>query len=259
MLYDFLNINFIDFRTEHAVRIHQWDCVYLCDPENCICPESKQKNAIHRVSFAGDDDLVEVRVMTESSDDPPQLRQFSSLANEEQTTVSLPTLSITFEQPVANYLAFYRKLSQANVCLENAAVASRLELVGTVKVKNLGQNKSVWIHWTSDCWRSVIDTEAAARPSTETMSQYETFDFNITVPPDIDASTSSQIQFAVCYHADSKEFWDNNGGLNYRVDVMMSTPSNGDSARCVDLTEVSRSSPVRGAAKSDVLRGSPYW
>jgi len=239
-------------------RIHRWQLAYDCDSDVCLCSakETSSKKR-HKVTFVEDDKLAEVHIVHETSDDPPSLQRFfPSTINCSLLSESVISLRLNFDQPIANYLMFYRKLSESNVSLENVIVASNLQLIGTIKTKNIAHEKSVVIRCTFDCWQSFNDTEAKCIASNQTYCQYDTYEFVLHVPRNIKPAMPSPVQFAICYNADHQQFWDNNDRQNYQVDVISVTdPVIGEHG--VEIKP--RYSLCESVVWSDVEVALPYW
>ena len=251
-----LNYIIVTFRSADAERIRKWQLAYDCDPDCCVCSAKEIGKKSCKVTFVDDNKLAEVHVVHESSDDPPSLRRFYSSNSNTSASDSIISLKINFDQPIANYLMFYRRLSESNVSLENIIVASNLLLVGTIKTKNIAHKKSVIIRCTFDHWKSFTDIEAKCILSNQTSCQYDTYEFSVHVPPDIKPVTPSPVQFAICYNADSQQFWDNNGQQNYQVDVVSITEQ-----KCVENCGETKQSNLwcKPVMWSDAEVALPYW
>jgi len=171
--------------------------------------------------------LSKVRVIHETSDVPPDLGSYltqNGLSNEHvsKLTLSQPAfhLVVNFLQPAASYMSFREKVMTDCVSLENVIVRDNFKLVGTVKVKNIACSKAVTIRCTFDSWSSDQDVEAKPVNSEQArFGLFATFTFEVVVPSNVSTKRGA-IQFAVCYVADGQEFWDNNNGQNYVIDVM---------------------------------------
>lgn len=178
-----------------------------------------------KVVFADDHGrpLTQVRIMTEPSNVPP-LWSYKFLAEVTQGMSAEPVAhgepwEIMFQQPASNYIEFRKKLDEEKVSLENVIVKENEEiLLGTIKVSNLAFHKEVFVRSTTNSWKTSEDIFCKFVPnsSTNTVSAayvlYDTFSFKLTLPP-----KSRRIEFCVCYKCEGKEYWDNNGGLNYVI------------------------------------------
>lgn len=254
-------------KSQDLARISDWINTYQCNPEQCSCRrekiEDKPTNEKH-VSFADDCglSLAEVRTMQEPSSVPPQLKpeiltRFNcpTWAADPPSNVA-PRLLINFAQPAADYVAFREKVEKSFVSLENAIIRDNL-LIGTIKVKNISFQKSVFVRCTFDGWQSHCDCQATYYDSNNVA--FDTFSFQIEIPSDTDPEKS--IQFAVCFKADGVENWDSNDGKNYEV-----THSDWSDSR-----DGSRNGMAQGVFASDrrdswsnfsgwsATQSSPYW
>lgn len=124
------------------------------------------------------------------------------------------TLSLCFPQPVAAS-DFKQRLDARFVCLENV-VASQNSVWGTVKVKNIAYHKSVVVRYTLDAWGCFKDVEATYVPESNDGSS-DRFSFAITVP-EYFLVTGGVLEFCIRYETSGQEFWDSNGGENYKVE-----------------------------------------
>ncbi|ELU00543.1 hypothetical protein CAPTEDRAFT_134797 [Capitella teleta] len=171
-----------------------------------------------RVSFADDcgKNLVSVRLLTESSDTPPNIRPhpiLNSLTHGCNAAVTHASpLMLNFAQPASNYLAFREKIEKDCVSLENVIIKD-YSLIGTIKVKNLSFEKSVKVRCTFDSWETSQDYAANFAPNAQNV--FDTFAFEIRVPPTF--NLRKKIQFCICYAVNNTEYWDSNHGNNYEV------------------------------------------
>lgn len=128
------------------------------------------------------------------------------------------SLKICFQQPVA-LDGFKERIERDFVCLENAVVQSENSLIGTVKVKNISFHKEIFIRYTLDSWNSHTDV-AATYVLDSNDGNSDRFSFAITIPEYFLAS-GGNMEFAVCFRTDGNEYWDNNGGINYRIECAL--------------------------------------
>ena len=180
-----------------------------------------------KVSFADDlgKELHTVRVMTEQSDVPPSLRQdvidrLRSDGGDENGGVDAPILALNFAQPASDYVSFRTRLERDFVSLENVLIRAD-GIKGTVKVKNISFEKTVRVRYTFDDWATFVDVDAEYTSKTggNIAMPFDTFSFRIPVSPAdlVDDDDDGRLQFAVCYEAAGRQYWDNNGGQNYEV------------------------------------------
>lgn len=107
---------------------------------------------------------------------------------------------------------------------------SGLILSGTVRVKNVGYEKRVWVKYTTDNWKSSHEVAAEFTPlpmwKSADWDSNDRFTFRLHIPNDI--QVGNIVQFAVGYHVNGWEVWDNNMGKNYTLKVfedLISIPS----------------------------------
>ena len=174
-----------------------------------------------RVSFADEYglELLMVREFTESSNSPPMIRRglLSAITTGASASVTeRPPLVLQFSQPASDYYQFRERLERLSVSLENV-ILKDYNIMGTVKVKNIAFEKKVKVRFTYDSWESFTDVYASyvSNRQTNAHSPYDTFAFEIQVPPNFDVKKS--IEFVVCYDAGTTEYWDNNNDNNYIV------------------------------------------
>ncbi|XP_077290864.1 glycogen binding subunit 70E [Arctopsyche grandis] len=186
-------------------------------PRPCLRPDAPSPPARikKRVVFADDQglSLTQVRVMWEPSDVPPHWSLHSTPA----VTSSLPNWELGFAQPASDYVDFRRRINDDNVSLENVIIKAKDGfLTGTVKVKNLDFHKEVVVRWSADNWVTSEDAFCTyvdvPVSSAGAYSIYDTFSFKVLLPV-----VSNYLAFCVCFRCQGKEYWDSNGGTNYKV------------------------------------------
>lgn len=208
------------YMNEHppAAELSNLDHLPLPLQQNLDKPQKK------RVSFADSagHDLVHVRHMTAGRDTPPDLDPalFSSpyITKERQKA---PTLILTFQQPISDYNRFRQSLEQHGVALESISINDNV-IIGTIKVKNLGFRKTVFLRMTYDNWVSTENVNAyyvnsglGTPCSDRASSSVDTFSFTHDIA--LDRLSGCGIYFAVCFHYEGREFWDNNGNCDYYI------------------------------------------
>lgn len=91
---------------------------------------------------------------------------------------------------------------------------------GTVRVHNIAFEKRVFARITENDWKSFHDMTCSysmSYPNNNT----DTFMFEIRLPKcDDPTKFPRRIYFAICFQSMNQEFWDNNDGLNYVLDVI---------------------------------------
>jgi hypothetical protein len=100
--------------------------------------------------------------------------------------------------------------------------ADKTTLIGSVAVANLDFHKNVAARFTFDSWRTVSEVSATYCHDfhhTYGNDGYDRFTFDIKL--DDQAKLESKTMLAcVRYNVAGQEFWDNNSGMNYRVDFL---------------------------------------
>ncbi|TNN73542.1 Protein phosphatase 1 regulatory subunit 3C-B [Liparis tanakae] len=123
-------------------------------------------------------------------------------------------LALDFKQPSADYLDFRNRLIHNSVCLENCSLQER-SLTGTIKVRNMGFEKSVQLRATYDSWASFTDVECSFMNNIYSCQDTDTFAFVLELPVDI--PPQNHVEFCICFKSQGQTFWDNNDGKNYVV------------------------------------------
>lgn len=135
--------------------------------------------------------------------------QLSSSSRQGSDKVIMPL----FKQP-SNFMNI---VETKNVALEYVAVAnpdsfhSRFLIMGIVRVRNLDFDKSVYIRYSLDGWRSYTEVRAEYMPySSDGYSDKFTFTiFRNSM------EIGQRIEMAIRFSCKGEEFWDNNDGENY--------------------------------------------
>jgi len=272
-------------RRNDADRIRSWETSYNCDSEALKRKENEEHRKVKFADAAGLA-LSKVRVIQETSDDPPDLGSYvmhncvnSEHVNKLTSSQSASHLAVNFTQPAASYLAFREKVMTHCVSLENVVVRDNFKLVGTVKVKNVACNKAVTIRCTFNSWESSQDVAAKPVSSEQsTFGLFVTFTFEVTVPSTV-SLVHGAIQFAVCYEADGQEYWDNNNDQNYIIDVQSDVSGDQSTFSGSMIPHARMGSSVNGSAAkresvysfepstswsefagwSELVGESPYW
>lgn len=122
------------------------------------------------------------------------------------------SLLLDFKQPSIDYLDFRNRLLQNSVCLESCSLLER-SLSGTIKVRNIGFEKSVQVRITYDSWASFTDVECAYMNNVYSCQDTDTFTFSLELPARV--PPQHRVEFCICYKTQGQSFWDNNDGNNY--------------------------------------------
>ncbi|XP_061601502.1 protein phosphatase 1 regulatory subunit 3C-B-like [Cololabis saira] len=171
--------------------------------------------------------LTAIHVFSKFDDELYQSKQIAGLAEELQFDMtdlgtatmdlkisSVCNLALDFKQPSADYLDFRNKLIQNSVCLENCSLQER-SLTGTVKVRNVGFEKSVLVRVTHDSWASHTDVDCTFMNNIYGCQDTDTFAFVLELPACVPPQHT--VQFCICFTVQGQTFWDNNDGKNYTL------------------------------------------
>lgn len=174
----------------------------------------KGSNDLKKVRFADalGLDLVTVKLYDAKIDDLFIKSGSPVTANLNGPRIFVRTLTPLFRQPGSSP-DFLERLQHYKVSLENAYMdTDSLSIRGIVRVLNMDYHKAVYIRWTMDDWRNMMDYRASyVNGSNDRLS--DKFQFKLYTPLDVGQS----LIFAVRYHCVGQQFWDNNHGQNYKI------------------------------------------
>ncbi|KAM4599650.1 protein phosphatase 1 regulatory subunit 3C-B [Fundulus diaphanus] len=188
---------------------------------------SKKKPVKKSVVFADTKglSLTAIHVFSKFDDEPFQNKPVGGIAEElqfemtdlEAATMDLKispvrSLALDFKQPSADYLDFRNRLIQNCVSLENCSLQER-SLTGTIKVRNVGYEKSVQVRVTYDSWASFTDVDCSFLNNVYGCQDTDTFAFELELPAH--TPPQNRIEFCVCFKVQGHTYWDNNDGKNY--------------------------------------------
>ncbi|XP_013855258.1 protein phosphatase 1 regulatory subunit 3C-B [Austrofundulus limnaeus] len=190
---------------------------------------SKKKTSKKRVVFADSRgmSLTAIHVFSKFEDEPYQNKPDDGISEELQFDMtdletatmdlkisSVRSLALDFKQPSADYLDFRNRLMQNSVCLENCSLQER-SLTGTVKVRNIGFEKSVQVRITYDSWATFSDVDCTFMNNIYGCQDTDTFAFVLELPAYI--PPQNRVEFCICFKAQGQTCWDNNDGKNYAL------------------------------------------
>ena len=166
-----------------------------------------------KVFKAGEDPLVPHHVFS-------RLLMNSELFTGKDLELSLPYFKPCFPEDVGAQPAFLERLRQQRVCLERV-LCSEVGIIGKVQVLNLAYEKEVVVRYSFTDWKSEAETKAGwltAVSSDDKPDQpnADIFCFRLPVPPFI-LQPGATLEFAICFRVMGAEYWDNNGGVNYKL------------------------------------------
>ncbi|MEE6513638.1 hypothetical protein FKM82_021380 [Ascaphus truei] len=144
-----------------------------------------------------------------SCDEDPLAQALASL----QTLRHLaqPTYVLDFFPPALDYACFRTRLERELVSLEQCTVQGSA-VVGTVRVRNIGYEKSVTLRASFDGWRTHCDLPCSYLRDPQGGGQTDAFSFRLVVP-----AGTERAQFCVCFRCEGQDHWDNNEGQNYTL------------------------------------------
>ncbi|XP_029963212.1 protein phosphatase 1 regulatory subunit 3C-B [Salarias fasciatus] len=191
--------------------------------DDCWSGGNGSKAGKKRVVFADTKgmSLTAIHVFSKFDDEPFQSKpgedlQFDMTDLEAATMdlkiSSVRSLALDFKQPSADYLDFRNRLIRNSVCLENCSLQER-SLTGTVKVRNIGFQKSVLVRATFDSWVSHTDVDCTFMNNVYGCQDTDTFAFVLELPAYV--APHNRVEFCICFKVLDQTFWDNNDGKNY--------------------------------------------
>uniref|UniRef100_A0A8R1HQF1 Protein phosphatase 1 regulatory subunit n=2 Tax=Caenorhabditis japonica TaxID=281687 RepID=A0A8R1HQF1_CAEJA len=113
---------------------------------------------------------------------------------------------------------YNEKTRQTMVCV-SALRASGSSIVGQINLLNVAFDKIAVVRYTVDGWESFGEVVASYSHRMFACEDIDAFNFTIAIPVKL---TEGKCEFCVQYQVAGREFWDNNNGLNYIVNVSMS-------------------------------------
>lgn len=112
-------------------------------------------------------------------------------------------------------------LEHMPVCLEKIEQDDN-DIVGTVRVKNLGFQKKIVARYSFDNWATFSCARAYYVCSLTILGDQDQFEFNIEIPPHMRTSDREEhycLKFAIQYLVNELEYWDNNQTKNYTLEI----------------------------------------
>ncbi|XP_041836682.1 protein phosphatase 1, regulatory subunit 3Db [Melanotaenia boesemani] len=148
-----------------------------------------------------------------------RLLMSSELAFGNSPELSLPYLKPCFPENMSTQPDFLDRLHSQSVSLEQV-VCSEQGIAGTIQVLNLAYEKEVKVHYSFTNWRTHMDTAASWVSSGHhekvDSPDKDVFRFHLPVPPFV-LQPGAILEFAICYHVNGSDYWDNNNGNNYKL------------------------------------------
>ncbi|KAL2090761.1 hypothetical protein ACEWY4_013024 [Coilia grayii] len=160
----------------------------------------------------GEDPLVPHHVLC-------RLLMSSELFSGKDLELSLPYFKPSFPEDVGAQPGFVERLRGQAVCLERV-LCSDVGIIGTVQVLNLAYQKEVTVRYSFTDWKSIAETKgswvATVSSNQPDQPEVDIFRFRLPVPPFI-LQPGATLEFAICFRVTGVEYWDNNGGHNYKL------------------------------------------
>uniref|UniRef100_A0A3B5BL99 Protein phosphatase 1, regulatory subunit 3Db n=1 Tax=Stegastes partitus TaxID=144197 RepID=A0A3B5BL99_9TELE len=148
-----------------------------------------------------------------------RLLMSSELAYGKSLELSLPYFKPCFSENMGAQPGFLKHVCTQKVCLEQV-VCSDQGITGTIQVLNLAYEKQVTVHYSFTNWRTQNRSKApwvsSGRRGEPDAPGTDVFRFHLPVPPFI-MQPGAMLEFAICYHVQGCDYWDNNNGHNYKL------------------------------------------
>lgn len=166
----------------------------------------------------------------------------SSSDDEEQEEQLYKTSLVYANWPTRLADIIDRKNKVIRVEKNNIKLMDQDYIQGKISVRNLSYHKTVVIRYTFDFWESFDNVYAHYYTS---QSSYDLFDFKIYLP-----KNATHLYFAVNYKVGNQEFWDNNDGRNYEIQLVSkptttTKPSSNDTITTVQSTSTKEQLKLR--------------
>ncbi|CAF1042015.1 unnamed protein product [Adineta ricciae] len=126
--------------------------------------------------------------------------------------------SLRISKNVHHWPDLLQRVYEEQVALEDMFTRGTT-VYGTVRVNNIAFDKRVSVRFTIDRWRtySIINAlHSIHHADTNT----DCLQFKLHIPKEELQSPPTRLSFAICYRINQREFWDNNFGENYNLDVI---------------------------------------
>lgn len=176
------------------------------------------KKAKKQVRFCSDDQLERVRFF---------LKTQEPIALREGDASCLPTvLKLKCHEDYPNQVSLKGQQQRGMIRMESVeqvvTKTKRMTLMGQCRVVNIAFQKHVAVRYTTNDWQSYQEAEAVYHePILNLGSPWDRFVFYIDLEDDL--ATGTSVSFALRYVVNGREYWDNNGGVNYRINVVVAT------------------------------------
>ncbi|KAI8379743.1 putative phosphatase regulatory subunit-domain-containing protein [Radiomyces spectabilis] len=108
------------------------------------------------------------------------------------------------------------KVQLESVQLTHSDMCEEPTLVGCCRVANLAFKKHVTVRYSLDYWNSFVEIDAEYCDSIAN-GTWDRFSFTI---PLVSQQVVRTVYLALCYTVNGTEYWDNNSGRNYQIDLV---------------------------------------
>lgn len=180
---------------------------YFVNPER-ILPQLQKKVRFADACPKSGVEFTSVKIITPNNSND---NLFSIFKEKEPLPVNHMKCQFPLEKDLE---ALLQKVKHKKVCLENI-LCSQFAVLGLIRVQNLHFKKDVIVRYTTDNWRTYRDIWSDYVSSAPDKSS-DKFTFRITLHCWL-FNDKQNIEFAIRYKVNGKEYWDNNDGLNYLV------------------------------------------
>uniref|UniRef100_A0A1I7UF96 Protein phosphatase 1 regulatory subunit n=1 Tax=Caenorhabditis tropicalis TaxID=1561998 RepID=A0A1I7UF96_9PELO len=175
-----------------------------------------------------------------SSSPPPQL------PNIPKTLINQPAPRLVLHNfPYRSEHEYALKTRASRVCV-SALRASGSSIVGQVNLLNVAFDKVVVVRYTTNGWKTQDEIVASYSHRLFATEDIDAFNFTIAIPVKL---TEGKCEFCVQYQVAGEEFWDNNDGQNYVVNVSLKSCGSPFSS-----SSPSRYGTVPGASRPSIPR-----
>ncbi|CAO3678866.1 unnamed protein product [Umbelopsis ramanniana] len=189
--------------------------------------------------------------------DPPELEDDNDDDDEEEDDdedeggITIKSKRLDIKYPNWPVRSSPLELLAKMVSVESIKLApNQKSLVGSCQVSNISFHKHVLIRYSLNYWQDTHEIEASYREpcasGDASNSALDRFMFNIPINP----KANQTLFLCVKYTVNDREFWDNNDGRNYQVDVTHVVTANKKHRRS---QPVSDELPIRSSRPMDTL------
>jgi hypothetical protein len=148
-------------------------------------------------------------------------------------------------------------------------------LLGKCRVSNIAYEKQVTVRHSFDYWKTYQEIDASFHESITTAAakkkEWDIFTFDIDIPSSL-ISVSSSLKghqhikpitcwIALRYKVIGREFWDNNDGKNYQVEIIPATDkshSNGITSGSTTQPQIGKEDTGSNERRIDLLSPDPF-